>query len=114
MSAGKAQPFYNPHWLGGAGTVGGAGGVRIGGVLSTGAGVGTPGAPMSAGLTSTSPGSGGTGGSVLSSLAPGQVFGSDRLDAQRAFFSRLLDVTKCYLFNSGVAGIEKLKEIVGK
>ncbi len=35
----------------------------------------------------------------------------EKLEAQRAFFSRLLDSTRCLLFNSGVAGAEKLKEI---
>ena len=35
----------------------------------------------------------------------------EKLDAQRAFFSRLLDATRCYLFNSGVAGADKLKEL---
>ncbi|MGZ5495516.1 MAG: pyridoxal phosphate-dependent aminotransferase, partial [Candidatus Aminicenantales bacterium] len=35
----------------------------------------------------------------------------EKLEAQRAFFGRLLDSTRCLLFNSGVAGAEKLKEI---
>jgi aspartate/methionine/tyrosine aminotransferase len=35
----------------------------------------------------------------------------EKLEAQRAFFGRLLDSTRCLLFNSGVAGGEKLKEI---
>jgi aspartate/methionine/tyrosine aminotransferase len=38
--------------------------------------------------------------------------GPDKLEAQRAFFDRLLDTVKCVLFNSGVAGADKLKEIV--
>lgn len=38
----------------------------------------------------------------------------ERIEAQKAFFRRLLDRTKCYLFNSGVAGADKIKEIVGK
>jgi hypothetical protein len=38
--------------------------------------------------------------------------GPEKLEAQRAFFSRLLDSTRCVLFNSGVAGADKLKEIV--
>ncbi len=58
LSPGKAQPFYNPHWLGGG--------------------------------------------------------AENRFEAQRAFFSRLLDVTRCYLFNSGAAGAEKIKEIIAK
>ncbi len=37
-----------------------------------------------------------------------------RLESQKAFFGRLLEVAKCYLFNSGVAGADKIKEIVGK
>ncbi len=36
----------------------------------------------------------------------------EKLEAQRAFFGRLLDSVKCVLFNSGVAGADKLKEIV--
>lgn len=39
--------------------------------------------------------------------------GAGSLDAQRAFFSRLLDVAKCYLFNSGVAKADRIKDIVG-
>jgi aspartate/methionine/tyrosine aminotransferase len=38
---------------------------------------------------------------------------AERLEAQKAFFSKLLDVVKCSLFNSGAAGAEKLKEIAG-
>jgi aspartate/methionine/tyrosine aminotransferase len=34
------------------------------------------------------------------------------LEAQKAFFGRLLEVVKCYLFNSGVADAETLKKIV--
>jgi hypothetical protein len=45
--------------------------------------------------------------------AAGAGTGAGPLDAQRAFFGRLLDVTKCYLFNSGVAGADKIKDIVG-
>jgi aspartate/methionine/tyrosine aminotransferase len=37
--------------------------------------------------------------------------GPEKLEAQRAFFGRLLDSAKCVLFNSGVAGADKLKEI---
>jgi len=55
LTAGKAQPYYNPHLLG---------------------------------------------------MTP------EKLEAQRAFFSRLLDSTRCLLVNSGVAGAAKLKEIV--
>jgi hypothetical protein len=36
----------------------------------------------------------------------------ERLEAQKAFFGRLLDSAGCVLFNSGVAGAAKLKEIV--
>jgi hypothetical protein len=35
----------------------------------------------------------------------------EKLEAQRAFFGRLLDSTRCLLFNSGVAGADKLKDI---
>jgi len=35
----------------------------------------------------------------------------EKVEAQRAFFGRLLDVTRCLLFNSGVAGADRLKEI---
>ena len=45
-------------------------------------------------------------------IGPGP--GAGRLDQQKAFFSRLLDVTKCFLFNSGAAGADKIKEIVGR
>jgi aspartate/methionine/tyrosine aminotransferase len=38
--------------------------------------------------------------------------GPEKLEAQRAFFDRLLDSVKCVLFNSGVAGADKLKELV--
>ena len=38
--------------------------------------------------------------------------GPEKLEAQRAFFDRLLDTVKCVLFNSGVAGANKLKELV--
>ncbi len=37
--------------------------------------------------------------------------GPEKIEAQKAFFSRLLDATRCLLFNSGVAGAEKLKDI---
>jgi len=36
----------------------------------------------------------------------------DRLEAQKAFFARLLDAARCVLFNSGVAGAAELKKIV--
>jgi aspartate/methionine/tyrosine aminotransferase len=36
----------------------------------------------------------------------------ERLELQKAFFSRLLDAATCYLFNSGVAGVEEIKKIV--
>jgi aspartate/methionine/tyrosine aminotransferase len=36
----------------------------------------------------------------------------EKLEAQRAFFGRLLDATRCLLFNSGAAGADRLKEIV--
>jgi aspartate/methionine/tyrosine aminotransferase len=36
----------------------------------------------------------------------------EKLEAQRDFFGRLLGSVRCVLFNSGVAGAEKLKEIV--
>jgi aspartate/methionine/tyrosine aminotransferase len=39
--------------------------------------------------------------------------GAERLEQERSFFARLLDHTTCYLFNSGVAGADKLKEILG-
>src|SRR5512138_1424314 len=55
LSAGKPQPFYNPHLLG------------------------------------ASP---------------------EKIEAQRAFFGRLLDVARCLLFNSGVAGADRIKEVV--
>jgi aspartate/methionine/tyrosine aminotransferase len=38
----------------------------------------------------------------------------ERIELEKAFFSRLLDVAACYLFNSGVAGADKIKEIVEK
>jgi len=36
----------------------------------------------------------------------------ERLELQKAFFSRLLDTAMCYLFNSGVAGAAEVKKIV--
>ena len=36
----------------------------------------------------------------------------EKLEVERAFFSRLLDSVECVLFNSGVAGSDKLKELV--
>jgi aspartate/methionine/tyrosine aminotransferase len=36
----------------------------------------------------------------------------ERLDLERSFFRRLLEQTSVYLFNSGAAGADKLKEIV--
>jgi hypothetical protein len=38
--------------------------------------------------------------------------GPEKIEAQRAFFGRLLESAKCYLFNSGVAGADKLKDLV--
>jgi len=35
----------------------------------------------------------------------------EKIEAQRAFFGRLLGAARCLLFNSGVAGADKLKEI---
>jgi len=40
------------------------------------------------------------------------VVNEEKTAAQKAFFSRLLDHVKCYLFNSGVAGAEKIKELL--
>ncbi len=37
---------------------------------------------------------------------------AEKLEAERAFFSRLLDSVECVLFNSGAAGADKLKELV--
>jgi hypothetical protein len=55
-------------------------------------------------------------------LAPGQaqpfynphLLGAtpEKIEAQRAFFSRLLESVRCYLFNSGVAGADRLKDLV--
>ena len=36
----------------------------------------------------------------------------ERLELHKNFFRRLLENTSCYLFNSGVASVDKLKEIV--
>ncbi|HPW17972.1 MAG TPA: pyridoxal phosphate-dependent aminotransferase [Candidatus Aminicenantes bacterium] len=36
----------------------------------------------------------------------------EKLEAQRAFFDRLLDAVRCVLFNSGAAGAEALKALV--
>ncbi len=38
--------------------------------------------------------------------------GPEKIEAQRAFYGRLLDAVRCVLFNSGVAGAEKLKELL--
>ena len=37
----------------------------------------------------------------------------ERLALQKSFFQRLLNSATVYLFNSGTAGVEKIKEIVG-
>jgi aspartate/methionine/tyrosine aminotransferase len=39
--------------------------------------------------------------------------GTERLEQEKSFFARLLDHTTCYLFNSGVAGADKIKELLG-
>jgi aspartate/methionine/tyrosine aminotransferase/nucleotide-binding universal stress UspA family protein len=39
--------------------------------------------------------------------------GPEKLEAQRAFFGRLLDASRCILFNSGVAGAERLIDLAG-
>ncbi len=36
----------------------------------------------------------------------------EHLEIQRNFYGRLLDGTTCYLFNSGVAGVDQLKQII--
>lgn len=38
----------------------------------------------------------------------------ERLELQKSFFRKLLNCASCYLFNSGVASAEKIKEIVAK
>jgi hypothetical protein len=38
--------------------------------------------------------------------------GPEKLEAQRAFFGRLLESARCLLFNSGVAGAAKLKDVI--
>jgi hypothetical protein len=43
---------------------------------------------------------------------PGFGSATAGLEAQKAFFGRLLEVVKCYLVNSGVADAETLKKIV--
>lgn len=55
LTAGKAQPFWNPHLLGA---------------------------------------------------------GPEKIEAQKAFFERLLGPVRCVLFNSGAAGADKLKELL--
>lgn len=40
------------------------------------------------------------------------VTNGERMDLQRNFFQRLLEIIPCYLFNSGVASAEDLKKIV--
>ena len=37
----------------------------------------------------------------------------ERLELEKSFYARLLDHTTCYLFNSGVAAADKLKELIG-
>ncbi len=39
------------------------------------------------------------------------VVNEDKLAMQRMFFSRLLDLVRCYLVNSGLAGVEALKSL---
>jgi len=36
----------------------------------------------------------------------------EKLEAQKAFFGRLLDPVRCVLFNSGAAGADKIKELI--
>jgi hypothetical protein len=38
----------------------------------------------------------------------------ERTELEKSFYGRLLDSAECYLFNSGVAGADKIKEIVTK
>ncbi len=38
--------------------------------------------------------------------------GPERIEAQKAFFDRLLGTVRCVLFNSGAAGADRLKELV--
>ena len=38
--------------------------------------------------------------------------GPEKIEAQRAFYGRLLESARCVLFNSGVAGADKLKDLV--
>ncbi len=38
--------------------------------------------------------------------------GPEKIEAQRAFYVRLLESARCVLFNSGVAGADKLKDLV--
>ena len=38
---------------------------------------------------------------------------TERLELEKSFYARLLDHTTCYLFNSGVAGADKIKELIG-
>jgi hypothetical protein len=38
--------------------------------------------------------------------------GPEKIEAQRAFYGRVLEAARCYLFNSGVAGADKLKDLV--
>jgi aspartate/methionine/tyrosine aminotransferase len=37
----------------------------------------------------------------------------DRIELEKAFYGRLLDVAACYLFNSGAAGVDQIKEALG-
>ncbi|MBP1660376.1 MAG: Aspartate/methionine/tyrosine aminotransferase [Candidatus Aminicenantes bacterium] len=37
----------------------------------------------------------------------------ERIELEKAFYSRLLDVATCYLFNSGVAGVDEIKGTLG-
>jgi hypothetical protein len=38
--------------------------------------------------------------------------GPEKIEAQRAFYARLLGSVRCVLFNSGVAGADKLKDLL--
>ena len=54
-----------------------------------------------------------TAGQVQPYFNPHLLGGTpEKLEAQKAFFGRLLDSARCVLFNSGVAGAAELKKIV--
>jgi len=55
----------------------------------------------------------GLGTDGAAAAGAGTAPAAERAELEKAFFGRLLGVVRCYLFNSGVAGADKIRDIVG-